>query len=668
MTVIFVNNLVVKRMAKQEQLVGSSVAMTHYHDHHQSKNGNYFVCNGESDMASGQYADPFFLFNFLSFEYFSFSFFIFRDVKKTVFVSRILSSKRYREMSLIYVNRKAALGGNGKSWKTAFKDLQSALDVSNMHPGSTIWITEGTYKPKKINDPFGVYGGKPSFLSFADVTIYGGFEGHEHDLCQRTGCAKTILDGDIHGNDQSPIDRMSGNVPIIDFNNVDLMLGFSFTNEYQNRKKDNSRHVLVVSNSNIHLDSIVIQNGYAGLLDDTIIPTLTWGAGILYIGNDGKEHDVKLNHVDFYACEAYGSDTLIPFLLGNVGRGAAFYAIPGSKLNVNIDDVSIEYGFAWLVSAGFYTTANVKANNFRYLNNITYTCNNLFGRELSVENSLIQNNFSLIGCGGIRYTPVFPLTESPKIVGTTFENNVGGDCTSISVTDVGIGFSQPKLLIENNLFKNNRVFSSAPYHVFAGAICNEGFSAKIVKNKFVGNFGTDSGAIAAYAFSDLKYKLTIKKNNFTNNQLILANTYGTLYSSTIGGGAISVFDESNSYDLKILSNCFKGNRSDVNGGAIALTTVNNGIIRKNVFYNNFAVQRGSAIYLFVSTTNDVAKDNSFTPSNSNTIVSLVTPIDTTAETTNKIIKKNDVKVNNNEKKFNIRSFLNNSIKNNTLVL
>ena len=46
---------------------------------------------------------------------------------------------------IIYVNKKAKSGGNGTSWCKAYNNLQSALDDSNAHPSSQIWVTKSTY-------------------------------------------------------------------------------------------------------------------------------------------------------------------------------------------------------------------------------------------------------------------------------------------------------------------------------------------------------------------------------------------------------------------------------------------------------------------------------------------------------------------------------------------
>lgn len=95
----------------------------------------------------------------------------------------------------IYVNEALPAGGDGKSWTTAYPDLQTALDEATV--GNQIWIAKGTYKPTKPSNPT-----NPRTVSFQmknDVAIYGGFEGlREETLAERDFKAnETILSGDI---------------------------------------------------------------------------------------------------------------------------------------------------------------------------------------------------------------------------------------------------------------------------------------------------------------------------------------------------------------------------------------------------------------------------------------------------------------------------------------
>jgi len=93
----------------------------------------------------------------------------------------------------LYVNASAPAGGNGASWASAFRDLQSALVVAG--PGNQVWVARGRYQPSAANPA-------ASFVLPDGVPVYGGFAGTETSLAQRDPAANvTVLDGDLLGDD-----------------------------------------------------------------------------------------------------------------------------------------------------------------------------------------------------------------------------------------------------------------------------------------------------------------------------------------------------------------------------------------------------------------------------------------------------------------------------------
>src|SRR5262245_5177688 len=76
----------------------------------------------------------------------------------------------------LFVDASAAPGGNGSSWSSAFRDLQSALALAA--PGDQIWVADGRYRPSP-SDPLA------SFVLPDGVAVYGGFAGGESSLAQR---------------------------------------------------------------------------------------------------------------------------------------------------------------------------------------------------------------------------------------------------------------------------------------------------------------------------------------------------------------------------------------------------------------------------------------------------------------------------------------------------
>lgn len=99
------------------------------------------------------------------------------------------------------VDASAAPGGDGESWKTAYHDLQDALDDASMKGSavSEIWIAAGAYRPdRETGDRLA------SFQLVNGVALLGGFAGDESSRDQRDPSVNiTILTGDLNDDDDA---------------------------------------------------------------------------------------------------------------------------------------------------------------------------------------------------------------------------------------------------------------------------------------------------------------------------------------------------------------------------------------------------------------------------------------------------------------------------------
>lgn len=103
----------------------------------------------------------------------------------------------------LFVDSRAAGANTGTSWTDAFTDLQDALAAATadgmVHE---IWVAAGTYRPDR-----GAGNRSATFRLVEGVSIYGGFAGGETMLHQRRpGANRTILSGDLAGNDDDTFD------------------------------------------------------------------------------------------------------------------------------------------------------------------------------------------------------------------------------------------------------------------------------------------------------------------------------------------------------------------------------------------------------------------------------------------------------------------------------
>jgi hypothetical protein len=95
---------------------------------------------------------------------------------------------------LWHVDSRAAPGGDGLGWATAFDTLDAGLGAARA--GDQVWVAAGRYWPRLLKQP----GDRrsASFMIPPWVSVYGGFAGHETSLAARAGLFdQTVLSGDI---------------------------------------------------------------------------------------------------------------------------------------------------------------------------------------------------------------------------------------------------------------------------------------------------------------------------------------------------------------------------------------------------------------------------------------------------------------------------------------
>ncbi len=131
--------------------------------------------------------------------------------------------------SIIYVDAGASAGGDGRTWGTAYRYLQDALDEANANGASDheIWVAEGIYYPDQDDDGDHISDAVTETfrLNYNNVQLYGGFAGSETTRNQRNWPANvTVLSGDIDGNDTTNSDGVVTEAGNISGNNAHHVL------------------------------------------------------------------------------------------------------------------------------------------------------------------------------------------------------------------------------------------------------------------------------------------------------------------------------------------------------------------------------------------------------------------------------------------------------------
>ncbi len=107
-------------------------------------------------------------------------------------------TQQYRKIQggILYVDANVEKEGNGRSWKTAYRSLQAALDAAARN-GAELWVATGTYIPQGTS--------RDNCFTIADgIKIYGSLPpGATTKESQDTVTTPTILSGDIGNRGQT---------------------------------------------------------------------------------------------------------------------------------------------------------------------------------------------------------------------------------------------------------------------------------------------------------------------------------------------------------------------------------------------------------------------------------------------------------------------------------
>ncbi|MGA2071057.1 MAG: right-handed parallel beta-helix repeat-containing protein [Sedimentisphaerales bacterium] len=353
---------------------------------------------------------------------------------------------------VIYVDENATGSNDGTSWVNAYKYLQDALWDIPPAGCTEIWVAEGTYKPDRSSaEPNGSGDRTATFNLINKVAIYGGFPPGGGDWQSRNpDTYKTILSGDLKGNDRQNVDP------------CDLL--------NDPCRAENSYHVVTGSNT----DRTAVLNGFTitgGNASDISYITYTYSLGGGMYNNSGSP---TITNCTFSGNSADNG--------GGYGGGGGMYNEGGGPIVTNCT-FSGNAAFGWIDYTGQNAHGGGGGGMFNYYSSPVVT-NCTFS-----ENSAIGFYPYGIGSGGGMYNK----GGSPMVTNCTFSGN---SARWRNITNGGSGggmytYYGGNVIITNCKFVGNIAYGGGIYYGqclggSGGGMYNEG-NAIITNCIFTGN-------------------------------------------------------------------------------------------------------------------------------------------------------------------------------------
>jgi predicted outer membrane repeat protein len=452
-------------------------------------------------------------------------------------INGMLENLNYH-FTAICVDGGVSASGNGRGWKNAYKTISEA--VAAAPDGTDIWVKAGTYTPAA------------TIAISKSVSIYGGFDGTESKLGQRSSnAALTVIDGD-------------GTSQILYVTDGSLLIdGFTFSNGRNfngGAISVEGSHSLTVNNC-CFADNFanggsggaiyIYENGVASISNTIFIRNHANSAGAVFCG-DGSVviSDSVFGNKDDVNDRNYAN-----------GSGGAISE--GSNCSINIIRCSFYKNSAGAGGgAGYFSSGTIPPyiGSCNFIGNTASTNGGaieLSGASLTIENGYFQGNIAIGGSGGAIYEVGGNqlIINNTNISGNTCDES-GGGIYSVG-TDVTI---------------NNTNFSGNNCATDGAGIYYTSYTLSLNSCNFRGNSTNEGRGGAVCHLSDVE--------SFIGNSWFYDNVAG---GEAGKGGALYV-DDGSSHNFVNLT-FFSNSAPEGSGGAIYFNSGSH-ILYNSVLYNN----------------------------------------------------------------------------------
>ncbi|HOY15039.1 MAG TPA: right-handed parallel beta-helix repeat-containing protein [Saprospiraceae bacterium] len=333
---------------------------------------------------------------------------------------------------ILYVKFDAVGTGNGSSWANAYINIQDAINTATS--GTQIWVSQGTYKPTK--DPFGASSNMKTLTFYLKngVALYGGFDGTEMSLAERTLDNPTILSGQLGANNASKVNHV---VLSVHDNANTILDGFIVENAYCNGLFGITVEGVAINatmgagiaayNSSMIIRNTIVRNNEAsvggGIFTENSNTTILNsqisnnsgidGGGITYVNSGGTIRNSRINNNSggdggamciaansnpvFTNCDIYSNS--------GYGDGGAIYS---------------DFGNPTFVNCSFSGNTSSGSGGTLYSNGGTSTA--IF-RNCIIWGNVSSDPFSIIKSNGNNLSVTYSIVQGPSIYPGTGNSN-----------------------------------------------------------------------------------------------------------------------------------------------------------------------------------------------------------------------------------------------------
>lgn len=380
---------------------------------------------------------------------------------------------------IFYVTTSGSDSNDGKSWATAFADVQKAIDaayeVATDGSPSEVWIAAGTYK----------HGSAMTMKN--NVEIYGGFAGTETSKEERTSGNETILDGEgtyrVFYNDYTEDNQLTDSAKIDNVvikNGKTSYAGAGMYNIYANPKITNcifcdnkviTRYYeslgggIFNKNASPVFENCVFQRNVACIEMDTSTGSsyISGGGGVYakysssvfynclfeynltniigaakfsYVKLGGGAVCSEESYISFYNCKFYSNSNMSEVDLVKSGGGAIYGDFECVENCVFFNNLASSYG-------GAFCGSSEKIINCVFEKNTSNSAGAFTGHGNFMNCTFIENSFT--NTGGVLSV------SNSNIINCTFTRNSGPNNT-----ESGTIFGNSQINVYNCTFSDNR--------------------------------------------------------------------------------------------------------------------------------------------------------------------------------------------------------------------